>query len=416
MECAKCALEISNKHDSLKCRGSCGKHFHLSCLTSANKAYKKALISALINIPNLLWFCDDCLPNITATFSSHGNDTQPHAHNQTSQANPSLADLVFNNEHDSNRSQHENNIQNSHAHIQPKTSLDSLVFINSAGSTDSVDLDGSIQMITDDIVTDAVDHVEANASKKRRLSTNDDDNTVECQIPSAPSAPKFASTNYRCIYLTPFKPSANEDDIIKYIASKTRDATEVMSCKKLLPAKCNMNRISFISFKLTVHKEFYDVYFDSDFWPEGVKAEEFDMRPPKKRHTNRKLRVNPFAVSGPSQIQIKQNAPKSMMRTNSNRLDSHAPPKRHNSNRNHHTDNYSINRNYRSNENHRNSFSWQKNHQHQFTNQPSRRFHHQNTRQSNISRQNRGHRMEPEQLMELFHQLNWQIKSLLSHR
>lgn len=423
MNCTKCALEITTKHDSLKCRGICGNHFHLSCLSSANKAYKKALIAALLNIQNLLWFCDDCLPNITDTFPSHGNDTQPHEHNQTFQTNQSLGDLVSIDPLDSFRSQHANDIENPDA--QASTSLDNLVSSISTSSTDQVQQDGSIQMVIDDIETGSMEHAEINANKRRRLSNNDDDNATKGPIPSAPAAPKFSSTNYRCIYLTSFKPSASENDIIKYIASKNRDSTEIMDCKKLLPAKCNLNRISFISFKLTVHKEFYGFYVDPKFWPNGVKAEEFDLRPPKKRQTIRKLRVNPFAVPSPSQFHLKQNTAKSMMRTHSN-WDSYSPPNRHDLNRTHRTNNYSGNSNFRSNDNHRfprsneshrSSYTKQKNHQHQFTNHTSRRYHHQTTRQNNISHQNRGQRiMDPEQLMALFEQLNWQMKSLLNHR
>lgn len=417
MNCSKCSLEIEIKHNSLKCRGNCGNHFHLACLSSANKAYKKSLIGALLNIPNLLWFCNDCLPNSTDTLSSHGNDSQPLAHNQTFQSSPSLADLVV------NKSQCTKVTGNSPANPQPCTSLQDSVYTISTDSMVSVQQDGSIQMVTDDIETDSMDFVESNA-KRRRLSANGVDKAEEysmpsangvdkaeeCSMPSAPPAPKFTSTNYRCIYLTSFKPSTNENDVIKYaVDQKKRDSTEIMSCKKLLPAKCNMNRISYISFKLTVHKEFYDFYIDNNFWPEGVTAEDFEMRSPKKRHTNRKLRVNPFAVQRPSQIQPKQNA--------SNRFDSHAPHKRHNVNRNHHSDNYSANRDSRSNGNYRSSFSKQKNHQHQFSNHSSRRYHHQNTHQGNNFHRNRSHRMmEPEQLMQLFHQLNWQIKSLLNHR
>lgn len=280
MNCVKCASEIEIKHDSLKCRGICGKHFHLSCLSNANKAYKKSLITALINIENLLWLCDDCLPNITDTFSSHGVDTQQNEHNQTMQTNQSLENLVSISSHDSIRSEHAIVTQNAHTNGQPSNSLADLVASTSTGSTNSVQQDGSIPMAIDDNATESMDVTEGNAKKRRR--PNDNDNAAECSIPSATAAPKFTSTNYRCIYLTSFKPSTNESDIIQYVVTKKREATEIMECKKLLPAKCNMNKISFISFKLTVHKEFFDVYMDPTLWPNGVKAEEFVLRPPKK--------------------------------------------------------------------------------------------------------------------------------------
>lgn len=69
MDCTSCNLEITSKHDTLECFGACGHKFHFSCLNGANKSYKKSLISTLNDIQNLLWFCDECLPNIIAAFS-----------------------------------------------------------------------------------------------------------------------------------------------------------------------------------------------------------------------------------------------------------------------------------------------------------------------------------------------------------
>lgn len=69
MDCTSCKLEITSKHDSLECFGACGHRFHFLCLSGANKSYKKTLINTLNDIHNLLWFCDECLPNIIAAFS-----------------------------------------------------------------------------------------------------------------------------------------------------------------------------------------------------------------------------------------------------------------------------------------------------------------------------------------------------------
>lgn len=254
MNCTKCDHEIKTKDDSLKCRGLCSHHFHLT------------LITALIGIGNLLWFCDDCLPNITDTFSSHGNATHPHtSHNQTNHAvhsndSRSLEDLVLY-PNDSSQPQHINNDQSSHAPTQLGETLENLVVLNSTSSVNSVYHDGPVQMDTGDNETESMDDSAIISDRKRRrVSTNDDDSTTKSSASTAPAARKFSSTNYRCIYLTRFEPSTNECHIKNYATlKKNRDATEIMDCKKLLPEKCNMNKITFVSFKLTMHKEFYDI-------------------------------------------------------------------------------------------------------------------------------------------------------------
>lgn len=239
MNCSKCELEIVPADSSLKCRG-CGNHFHFSCLSSANSAYKKALINALNKISNLLWFCDHCLPKIKNAFPSHGTVTQPDALNHTNQPTE----------------------QNTHTQRQTDDSMSSVSTI----PTELVQLDESIQMAIDDTTTNSTGNVGSHASKKRRISTDGDDNAAEFPIPTIPAAPRRTSTNYRCIYLSPYPPTMIENAVSTYaVSEKNRDATEIMECKRLLPVKCNMNRVNFVSFKLTVHAEFFDVYMDPSF-------------------------------------------------------------------------------------------------------------------------------------------------------
>lgn len=351
---------------------------------------------SLINIPNLLWFCNHCLPNINNAFSSHGTVIPPDSQNHTNQSPE----------------------QNTHAQRQTDVSISSV----STNPTVLVQQDESIQMAIDDTTTNSTGNVEPNASKKRRISIDGDDNAVECQIPIIPAAPRRTSTNYRCIYLSPYPPSTIESAVTTYaVSEKNRDATEIMECKRLLPAKCNMNKVTYVSFKLTVHAEFFDVYMNLSFWPDSVKAAEFETRPPKKRQHFQKFRVNPFAVQRPSQIQQHRNPPAPMMRILPSGLDSHTPFNGHRSNRTHRNNNNhnaNANSNSRSNANHRGSLPHRKNHQRQFTHQTSRRFPQQNTWQNNKnSHQNRGRRtMDPEQLMTLFEQFSLQMKSLLNQR
>lgn len=407
MNCSKCLLQFVDTDSSLKCRGLCGNHFHLSCLSSTNKAYKKALIKSLKDIPNLLWFCDACLPNSTNAFPSHSTDIPPRTQNHTNQS--PVNSISFS-----------PGIDDTHSQGQPDNSMTSV----SSNHAELVQQNKSIQMAIDELTSNSTNNsmgnVENNASKRRRVSMNGDDNAVEIPIPTNPVAPRRTSTNYRCIYLSQYPPTMTESAVTQYaVSEKSRDATEIMECKRLLSTKCNMKKVTYVSFKLTVHAEFFDVYMDPTFWPSTVKAVEFETRPPKKRQLIPKMRVNPFAVQRPSRIQQKKNSPAQMPRTIPNFSVSHAPFCSNSSNHSHRNNNNNyrnVNSNPRPDVNQRSSMPNQKNHQRQFTQQTSRRFKQQNPRQNNNNmRQNRGQRtMEPAQLMALFEQLNWQLKSLLS--
>lgn len=151
---------------------------------------------------------------------------------------------------------------------QSKTLAD-LVATKTTNSVDSVILDEAVQMDKDINITNSPECMEIKTNgKRRRLSTNIDDIVdkssdlselvaeIEPVTTAATEHRKFTSTNYRCIYLTPFKPTTNDKDIINYAISKNRDISEIMECKKLLPDKCNMKKVTFVSFKLTVQKNF----------------------------------------------------------------------------------------------------------------------------------------------------------------
>lgn len=68
--CNTCEFEIADSDDALQCYGFCGQKFHFPCISKENKKYKKALINYLIDIPNLQWFCNECICNtINATYN-----------------------------------------------------------------------------------------------------------------------------------------------------------------------------------------------------------------------------------------------------------------------------------------------------------------------------------------------------------
>lgn len=55
------AILLKSNSDSIDCYGFCGHKYHFTCVSKNNSSYKKAIIPYLVNIPNLQWYCNDCL-------------------------------------------------------------------------------------------------------------------------------------------------------------------------------------------------------------------------------------------------------------------------------------------------------------------------------------------------------------------
>lgn len=291
------------------------------------------MLAALNKIDNLLWFCDKCLPDIAAAFApkqtpkqnQHAGTTQLSDNSQQQQMQnqtqgKTLADLVQQpaiastsstdtqfavplqqqNQAETAQPTGDSQQQQKLNDIQNKTLVD-LVQQPLATAANPNIIDNSIQMELGENNIDSSESTVETAAKRRR-STGESDHYDALNLPPPGSvSTKVTSTNYRCIHLTPFDPSTDESKVIEYINSKNRDPTEVMGCKKLVPAKLKNNKLSFVSFKLTVHKEYFDIYADKYFWPNGVLANEFVARSPKSQQqpNSNKIRVNPFALSKP---------------------------------------------------------------------------------------------------------------------
>lgn len=156
MNCTSCKLEITSKHDSLEYFGACGRIFHFSCLISKNKSYKKSLIRTLNDIQNLLWFCDECLPNIIAAFSPCDNQQN----NQSNQIQNSI---------DTQQT------PATQEYTQQSDSLADLASYTSTSSLASTQAHNSVQMETDDNKKEPTECIQANLNsngKRRRISTD----------------------------------------------------------------------------------------------------------------------------------------------------------------------------------------------------------------------------------------------------
>lgn len=431
MNCTSCEFEITNKHDTLQCFGLCGHKYHYTCLSSRNKYYKKPLITALNEIQNLLWFCDECLPNITAAFAEGQQQQQSHQNLQTDQIPLTQSQQI----------------PMTQQHPEQSNILADLVF-SPPTISDSIQVNITSQMETDEQKeTESTESIQSTTNgKRRRISIDSVATDSQSSNLSEFVTSRISSTNYRCIYLTKFKPSTVESDIIAHINSCNRDNTEIIECKKLIPQKCNTKKVSFVSFKLTVHKEFFNVYIDQSFWPNGVTPSEFVVRPPKTqiKSQSKQFRVNPFAFRRPQQnkpttqksIATNKNKRLNTNNTHKNHFNSNSNFNLHNmaansnsnnrrqSNRKHQSipsphSNFNPNSNFKPNRN-GSSTQNQKNHRAPFnihTLRPGQRQMPQHNKKTPLKSQpvHRGPNfMGPEQLMMLKQMLDWQLSSLMS--
>lgn len=90
------------------------------------------------------------------------------------------------------------------------------VFQPSGVSSSSKNVDDSVQMETEGSGAENSEHIEMTENgKRRRLS--DEENQADVRSPAPPPSTRnpISSTNYRCIYLSPFDPAIDESKIIE---------------------------------------------------------------------------------------------------------------------------------------------------------------------------------------------------------
>lgn len=59
--CEHCDIKLKSKDEKIACYGFCNSVFHFSCIAKENTNYKKGILKTLADIPNLQWYCNDCL-------------------------------------------------------------------------------------------------------------------------------------------------------------------------------------------------------------------------------------------------------------------------------------------------------------------------------------------------------------------
>lgn len=91
----------------------------------------------------------------------------------------------------------------------------------------------------------------------------------------------IASTieTHKIAYVSNLHPSVTEEEIVNYLLlNNVISSTEDVSCKKLISRNVDLDTVSFVSFKVTVRSDLFHAVVNSKLWPDKVVAREFVNR------------------------------------------------------------------------------------------------------------------------------------------
>lgn len=110
------------------------------------------------------------------------------------------------------------------------------------------------------------------------------------QTTSKPKLPNEMdpTSKIRSVYVSPFAPNTELSQIVDHLRNHnfTKGFADKTSCVKLV--RNNQKKLSFVSFKIDVPEQFYNVISDPALWPSEVNVKEFEQRnkPPRKMARN----------------------------------------------------------------------------------------------------------------------------------
>lgn len=306
--CALCNVIIVSNDEHIGCYGLCGRKYHLSCLSSSNKNYKKSIVSLLLQVPNLYWYCNDCLTytlegalgglmrklrECSATAERIANPLQQlnqlagNVNVTDSNANANATQVIYPS-HQQQSHQIPNNTHQATLATLVTEPMDDLHGVRENGALSQMVIDSPSE------------HFASRDQRSNTLSNlNDQNGTLNRKRSlSEPSSPKRRKTtenlshktlplsqmvvlsenfSNRSIYVTKFKPITSTEQIIGHLRSvdRTRRLADKIKCSKLISDRKNPNKLQFVSFKLDVPSEHFNSLIDPSIWPSGITAKEF---------------------------------------------------------------------------------------------------------------------------------------------
>lgn len=321
VNCGLCLSDVRDM-DSITCYGLCGRTFHLTCLANENNNYKKAVVEYLRKIQNLQWYCDNCIPHtingLVSTFkecASYLNEFKrllpilsAHCNIFSSHANPS-----FDSASTSTNKNNSNTTVNGES--QQHISVDYIdMHVDTAEQMNNDNISNSVPLSSFVLNNERV--LTPNRSSKRKLnnvnspmptkvqrtartsnlsqSTTvnfDSQQNSQQNLPSnTASLPADDSPKY--IYLSGFKPNTDTSAVMNHLNSIDGINASNIQCKKLVSEHNNRQRLTFVSFKLTVPSSIFDVVMCTQNWPKNTIVREFVNKITTLRNNRNSTTIN----------------------------------------------------------------------------------------------------------------------------
>lgn len=277
MNCASC--DLPSDANTLYCSGSCGLVYHISCLVKGNGQYKNALSTYMNKIPNLKWFCDECVSvhadteSLIEQLTDRLNDIKSFADYLLTKLNPSATTK----QNDLNCSKNSNppptptpTNESEQNDQHEKSSSDSNDSFTSAVRMD-VDTPAAVQSNVNTLPRKRHGSPlpAASSSSKQQKTKGSLADLLLDPKQAKPADPKITvKTNMmRSIYISPFKPTTEPEDIMD-ILNGNADLKHIapnIKCTKLL-SKNHRAPLTFVSFKLDVPRFHYDIVASPAVW------------------------------------------------------------------------------------------------------------------------------------------------------
>lgn len=308
MSCKVC--EVAVDANTLVCSGPCGNSYHISCIPAKDGLYKNVLVTYVKSIPNLRWFCDECLP-LTLTAPEISMELETRLVQIKTFADALLTKLA-------------SSASTKQIDISTQTPIE-----NGAGIEIAPNLNGSSSSSMSVEFTDDATKLPPPESSSPSPTDHPNVTTRGNKRPPPPSSPTTSSQNakrvaesqtvladliakpqiktiadlvakpkekktpqqnvtvktnmVRSIYISPFDPSTKPSDIIG-ILEREEDLKHIVpnvKCKKLVGRG---QWVSFASFKLDVRRDQFEIIMAAPVWKatgiENFKIMEFSPKKP----------------------------------------------------------------------------------------------------------------------------------------
>ena len=305
-------MNITASDPNVACSGFCDQKFHLACLSKKNEHYTDHILKFLSKISNVKWYCDKCdslamtatykaaitkliectdvLNELVQPFRTHLREVD-----SMTQVRQPLSDLVIAKQ---TQKQASDNASESDADLnaqqtsqyrrkqqqqQLEHQTDKILEIDVEDNNDKSF--HSIESAKSNVTTrrgkrprNETESNVATENESKRPKSNIQNDQTEPNLDQFITAKSLSSTNNsRSIYISGFQPKTEASDIARHLRSLKLDKRllDELVITKLVSNGANQRELSFVSFKLQVPIQYYDVLSHPNVWPPSVTVREF---------------------------------------------------------------------------------------------------------------------------------------------